>query len=137
MSFVTSKNVKSLEPLPLQYHRDTRRAGQSGHTGVNAGTAGGIRGVEVESELLQRLDRIEAALQVLVQEKTIKDWYTTAEVASLIRRAEFTVREWCRLGRIHASKRACGRGLSHEWIISHAELTRLRNEGLLPLPKHA
>lgn len=88
-------------------------------------------------ELLQRLERIEAALLLLVRERTIKDWYTTAEVASLIGRAEFTVREWCRLGRIHAEKRACGRGLSHEWIISHAELNRFRNEGLLPLAKHA
>jgi len=91
----------------------------------------------VDTEVLQRLERIEAALLLLVRERTIKDWYTTAEVASLIGRAEFTVREWCRLGRIHAEKRACGRGLSHEWIISHAELTRFRNEGLLPLAKHA
>ena len=91
----------------------------------------------MESELFQRLERIEAALQVLVHQNTIKDWYTTAEVAVTIGRAEFTVREWCRLGRIHAEKRACGRGLSQEWIISHAELTRFRNEGLLPLAKYA
>lgn len=91
----------------------------------------------LDAEVLQRLERIEAALRLLVRERTIKNWYTTTEVASLIGRAEFTVREWCRLRRIHAEKRACGRGLSHEWIISHAELTRFRNEGLLPLTKHA
>jgi len=49
-------------------------------------------------------------------------------------KAEFTVREWCRQGRVEAGKRPCGRGRSREWTVSHKELTRLRNEGLLPLP---
>ncbi len=91
----------------------------------------------MEASILDRLERIEASLQGLIRQRTVKDWYTTADVASLIGRPEFTVRECCRLGRIHAAKRACGRGLSHEWIVSHAELTRFRNEGLLPLAKHA
>ena len=90
----------------------------------------------MDSELAQRLSRIEATLELLVREKTVKDWYTTAEIASLLERAEFTVREWCRLGRINAEKRPSGRGISHEWMISHAELTRLRNEGLLPARKY-
>ena len=83
--------------------------------------------------LVQRLERIEAVLAELLRQKTVKDWYSTAEVAQLLGKAEFTVREWCRLGRVHAEKRECGRGLSQEWIISHQELTRVRNEGLLPL----
>jgi hypothetical protein len=86
---------------------------------------------------MQRIDRIEAALDRLAQQQTIKDWYSTVEVASILRRAEFTVREWCRLGRVRATKRATGRGLSREWIVSHAELTRIRNEGLLPIAKHS
>ncbi len=86
--------------------------------------------------LVQRLDRIEAALAELLQQKAVKDWYTTAEVAGLLGKAEFTVREWCRLGRVHAEKRECGRGLSQEWIISHQELARIRNEGLLPQPRN-
>lgn len=85
------------------------------------------------SELLvQRLDRIETLLEQLVSQRTVKDWYSIAEVAQILGRAEFTVREWCRLGRVYASKRACGRGHAKEWIISHEELTRLQNEGLLP-----
>ena len=79
-----------------------------------------------------RLDRIEQTLQQLVQQRTIKDWYTTAEVAKVLGKAEFTVREWCRLGRVRAEKKKCGRGASSEWIVSHEELTRVRNEGLLP-----
>jgi len=83
--------------------------------------------------VVERLDRIETLLRDLVTERTVKDWYTVAEAAEILGKAEFTVREWCRLGRVYASKRACGRGLSQEWIIAHEELTRICNEGLLPL----
>ena len=85
-----------------------------------------------ELDLGQRLDRIEQILQALIERQTIKEWYTTAEVAKVVGKAEFTVREWCRLGRVRAQKKKCGRGASSEWIISHEELTRVRNEGLLP-----
>ena len=83
-------------------------------------------------ELLTRLAKIETLLASLVEQRTVKEWYTTAEVATLLGKAEFTVREWCRHGRVHASKKKSGRGVASEWIVSHAELTRIRNEGLLP-----
>ena len=83
-------------------------------------------------ELLMRLQKIETLLAALVEQRTVKDWYSTAEVAAILDRAEFTVREWCRLGRVRAEKKKCGRGPASEWIVSHAELTRVRNEGLLP-----
>src|SRR5262245_37700140 len=82
----------------------------------------------------ERLDRIEAALNTLIQQRTVKDWYSTHEIAQILGKAEFTVREWCRLGRIHAQKRACGRGPTQEWMISHEELVRYQNHGLLPVP---
>jgi len=85
-----------------------------------------------ELDFAERLSRIERLLQSLVDQRTIKEWYSTAEVAQLLGKAEFTVREWCRLGRVRAEKKKCGRGVSSEWIISHEELTRVRNEGLLP-----
>ena len=88
-------------------------------------------------ELAERLQRIEGALELLVKQRTVKDWYTTAEAAALLGKAEFTVREWCRLGRVHAEKRACGRGYTQEWIICHEELRRIQNHGLLPMPKLA
>jgi hypothetical protein len=56
----------------------------------------------------------------------------TAEVGGLLARAEYTVREWCRQGRIRAKKKPCGRGKGGEWLVSHEDLTRLKNEGLLP-----
>jgi hypothetical protein len=83
-------------------------------------------------EVLTRLDHIEALLAALVEQRTVKEWYSTAEVATILSRAEFTVREWCRLGRVRAEKKKCGRGATSEWIISHEELARIRNEGLLP-----
>lgn len=85
-------------------------------------------------DLTTRLARIEQTLDLLVQQRTIKDWYSTAEIAQLLGKAEFTVREWCRLGRVRATKKKCGRGIASEWVISHEELTRVRNEGLLPQP---
>ncbi len=83
-------------------------------------------------QLVERLERIEAVLTRLVQERTIKDWYSTAEVAQLLGKAEYTVREWCRQGRIRATKKPYTRGAHSEWLISHEELTRVQNQGLLP-----
>lgn len=83
----------------------------------------------------QQLNRIEASLTVLVQQRTVKDFYSTTEVAQLVGKAEFTVREWCRLGRIRAQKRATGRGPVQEWMVAHDELIRYQSHGLLPVPK--
>ncbi len=86
------------------------------------------------NDLTARLNRIEQTLDLLVQQRAVKEWYSTAEVAKILGKAEFTVREWCRLGRVKAEKKKCGRGVASEWIVGHAELTRIRNEGLLPDP---
>jgi hypothetical protein len=83
-------------------------------------------------DLRRMFARIESALTLLVEQRTAKEWYTTAEVAKIVGKGEYTVREWCRQGRIRAKKKPCGRGKGGEWLISHDELTRLRNEGLLP-----
>jgi hypothetical protein len=80
----------------------------------------------------ERLDRIESLLAALVERETIKDWYSTDEFARLVGKAEFTVREHCRLGRIHAEKQQSGRGAHPAWVISHNELLRYRRDGLLP-----
>lgn len=93
-----------------------------------------------------RLERIEAILTKLegsvrelrssVGERSrIKQSYSTAEVAAILGKRPFTVREWCRLGRIRAEKAHSGRGSEPEWRISHDELERIQNEGLLPIPR--
>jgi hypothetical protein len=85
--------------------------------------------------VLQRLDRIEAALAELLRQRTIKDWYGTDEAAEILGKAEFTVREWARLGRIRAQKRGSGRGKHQSWVVSHTELLRIQKEGLLPIQR--
>ena len=89
------------------------------------------------AEVIARLERIEQAIYALVGQRTGKEWFNTAEAAGLLGKAEFTVREWCRHGRIRARKRPTGRGRSKEWMISQEEVGRVQNEGLLPLPKNA
>lgn len=87
---------------------------------------------EIENILMERLNRIESVLATLLEQKTVKDWYDTEEVAKLLGKDAFTVREWCRLGRVHGEKRRSGRGKHHAWVISNAELQRIQREGLLP-----
>jgi predicted site-specific integrase-resolvase len=85
----------------------------------------------------QRLEKIEELLLTLVERQTVRDWYTTEQVAQLVGKAEFTVREWCRLGRLKAEKRMSGRGAYPAWVVSHAELLRYQREGLLPCRRSA
>jgi hypothetical protein len=86
-------------------------------------------------EVIERLDRMEAAIRALVDRHTVKDWYDVDEFAGLVGKASFTVREWCRNGRVNAQKRMSGRGAFPAWVISHDELLRYQREGLLPIRK--
>lgn len=81
--------------------------------------------------ILAKLERIEHVLGQLLSQKTVKEWYSTAEVAEIIGKSEYTVREYCRKGQIEAEKAPNGRG----WLVSHAALEHLRNFGPLPEPK--
>lgn len=83
-------------------------------------------------ELLERLQRIENAIASLIEQRQVQDWYDTKTVAAILGRSSYSVREWCRLGRVYAEKRSCGRGNTKEWMISHEELMRIKSEGLLP-----
>lgn len=81
-------------------------------------------------------NRIESLLLSITTAPHQREYYTTAEAAELLDRAEFTVREWCRNGRIVAIKTHGGRGNATEWRISHDEIESYRNEGLLPVSNY-
>jgi hypothetical protein len=95
-----------------------------------------VRLVETVDTNGAALAKVGGEISDLCRERTVKEAYTTAEVAEKLGKRPFTVREWCRLGRVHAQKRACGRGESQDWAITHAELLRIQNDGLLPAPKY-
>jgi hypothetical protein len=78
-----------------------------------------------------RLERIESLLSVLVERQQVRDWYSVEEFARIVHRADFTCREWCRLGRIRAQKKTSGRGAHASWVVAHEELIRYQREGLL------
>jgi hypothetical protein len=82
--------------------------------------------------ILRELQEVKAMLAVLVDRQTVKDFYEIEEFARLVGKAEFTVREWCRLGRIRAEKKLSGRGAHARWAVPHAEWLRFQREGLLP-----
>lgn len=88
-----------------------------------------------ENQTEERLDRIERMLASLIEREAIKDFYEIGEFARLVGKASFTCREWARLGRIHAEKRQSGRGAHPAWVVSHQELLRYRQFGLLQLKK--
>ena len=85
----------------------------------------------------ERLKHIETMLAVLIERQIVRDWYTTEQVAQMVGKAEFTVREWCRHGRLKAEKRMSGRGAYPAWVVSHEELLRYQREGLLPCRRPA
>jgi hypothetical protein len=70
-----------------------------------------------------------AKLHKLVESRKVgsveKDWYTVAEVAELVKRAIWTIRNACREGRIKAEK-----GPDGQWRIPRDELVNIQNRGL-------
>jgi hypothetical protein len=85
----------------------------------------------------ERLAKIETNLAVLMRKNTVKESYTTKQLAEVVGRKEYTVREWSRWGRINAKKLKGGRGNEGEWRLSHEELLRYQREGLLSPPPQA
>lgn len=96
---------------------------------------GALPSVNAMNEIIERLDRIEAALAALARRQAVKEYYEVEEAAVLLGLAPFTVRNYCRLGRLRGEKKGSGRGKYQAWAISHAEIERYRREGLLPLTR--
>ena len=88
--------------------------------------------MSTDTAIQDALSSMEVMLRRLLEKQQEQEWYSVAEFARLVARSEFTCRQWCRLGRICATKKASGRGAYLGWAISHEELLRYRREGLRP-----
>lgn len=88
----------------------------------------------IEATLAEIITLLKTLLSQPQQASSVKDAYTPIEVATILGKRPYTVREWCRLQRINATKRPVGRGAAEEWEIGHDEIERIRNHGLLPTP---
>lgn len=80
-------------------------------------------------QLTHQVSNLGKKIDALLVSRVEKEWYTTEEVALLVRRASWTVREWCRHRRV-AAKKLPG---TDKWVISKDELRRLQTEGLRPV----
>lgn len=77
--------------------------------------------------LADRIESLEKRIEAVVVGRLDKEWYTTEEVAVLMDRAPWTVRQWCLQGRVRAKKRSG----TDRWVVSRDEVERLMNNGLL------
>ena len=93
------------------------------------------------ARLSERLRALEASLTTIEQSvaqhgespaAASREFYSVPEFAAQVGRGEYTVREWCRMARIHAEKCDSGRGEAKSWKIPAPELQRYRDHGLLP-----
>ena len=75
--------------------------------GVDPNTGGGrLALVEQRQAIIEaKLDKV---IELLSDRPSAKQWYSPAEVAELLGRKPYTVREWCRLQRVNARKRRTG-----------------------------
>ncbi len=89
----------------------------------------------VEQNVVERLANIESRLDQLLDGKQQRESYSVEQFAERVGLDPWTIREYCRHGRIRATKKASGRGRHKAWAISHAELRRYESEGLLSIRK--
>ena len=100
-----------------------------------------LQSIEERQEQIQRTLGDLSGLMAELRDRSAltlvkQEWFTPAEVAVMLGKRPYTVREWCRLQRINARKRQTGRGDAVEWEVSGEEIERYKNHGLLPIPTH-
>ena len=84
----------------------------------------------MDIDLTAKLDRIEGILATLVERQVVKDWYSTEESRRISARPSSRSANgagWAG----SAKKQGSGRGAHAAWVISHQELLRYREQGLL------
>jgi hypothetical protein len=104
--------------------------------------------LEFPTSVLSLLNRLETALAGVTSEvkelraesrakpsqaATARVQYSVEEVAEMLGKSAYTVREWARHGQINAKKRAERRGSSATWGVLAEEIERIKNDGLLPM----
>jgi hypothetical protein len=95
-----------------------------------------VRRLEIATEANSRkLDALMLAIDKLPGNQLDKEFYTVDEFAARFKRSPYTCREYCRHGRLRATKQRSGRGKYCAWVISRAEVLRFEEEGMLP-PAH-
>jgi hypothetical protein len=90
-----------------------------------------LRSLQAMSDRLGALERILTELhEIMLGQRLEKEWYTTAELAEIVGKSQFTIQErWCNDGRIECEKDPD----SGKWRIPGHEVRRLRaGGGLLP-----
>jgi hypothetical protein len=103
-------------------------AARYGDDAIKAVRNGGPSAAGSAMTVDDRLRRIEALLTTLLAREPARAWYSVGEFARLVGRSSFTVREWCRLGRLAADKKQSGCGAHPAWAISHDEYQGLRSD---------
>jgi hypothetical protein len=88
--------------------------------------------IDLSPALEARLSGIELMLariyESLSAPKPVREWYTVEEVARMLKKTPYTVREWCRERRINATKRPEKRGGAELWNCLSAHLLGIISE---------
>lgn len=126
--------------------RDSTRPRSPLHHRHLADSESGSNSVPIETDPITamtiKISALEAAVRQLVNVLTKRlrsvarqNYYTTEQfaVATNGRLKPDTVQQYCREGRLIATKTISGRGGEREWRLSHTELRRYESEGLVPL----
>jgi len=80
----------------------------------------------LERQVVFLSSEIATLKQLLDENDSLKDWYSTSDVAELMGISQYTVQErWCNCGRIECEKDP----VSGKWRIPGAEFERLRRGG--------
>jgi hypothetical protein len=82
------------------------------------------------AQVITRLAGVEegvSALKARLKPQSMRrEWFSAGEVARLLHKAPYTVRQWCVHGRLRAKKLANSR----QWRVHRSEVVRYRAEGL-------
>ena len=122
--------AERLESLLLSL-RDHQAGGEAAH-GIGESHLV-VQSLQVVADRLTGLEKVTADIhQLLIGQRQEKEWYTTRELAEIVGKSDYTIREhWCNDGRIECQKDP-GTG---KWRIPGSEVRRLRAGGSL-LPRH-